>query len=94
MYQEGNEEEAVAAAEGSMTTLEAVFCANQVSRDERNGAEPDPNDASDCRKYFYPEMPLGFVFTSNSGWKPRRKCLVKHSEECSSCRRRITKGIT
>lgn len=77
IYEEGNEEEAVAAAEGSVTTLEAFFIVNQASRDERNGAVPDVRDELDSRNLLYSEMPLKFVFSVKNGWKPRQKRFAR-----------------
>lgn len=72
MYEEGNEEEAIAKADGCITTLEAFFIVNQNCRDNRS-RPPDPHDVEDSRNYFYPEMPLYFVFRRKNGWKPRKQ---------------------
>lgn len=77
VYEEGNEEEALAAAEASTTTLEAFFMINQTSRDNRNGTPPDVNDLTDSRNFYYPDMPLHFVFNSKCGWKCRRNGFSK-----------------
>lgn len=73
IYEEGNEEEALASADEKITTLEAFFVENQRSREERNGLPPDPGDEHDSRNLLYAEMPLHFVFNSKKGWSRRQK---------------------
>lgn len=73
VFEEGNEEEALATAEENMTTLEAFFLENQRSRDAHHNVPPDPEDNHDSRNFLYNEMPQYFVFDSKHGWKPRKK---------------------